>query len=205
MDDERNAIGKNIRILRKEKGLTQKALSKKTGIAEITIRQYEAGKYIPKYDNMLKLAIALNVSTREILSYDNMIGDIDPTGDIVYERADILEYNRIISKQKSGDGFTPYDIRFISDFIKDNPLIREWFVVNGLKSQEKNLHHIQDSYEHLNDEGRKEAAKRIEELTEIERYTKPEEWFKGRPTKEEIDKAVTAYLNDDNPDEPPQE
>ena len=83
MDDERNAIGKNIRILRKEKGLTQKALSKKTGIAEITIRQYEAGKYIPKYDNMLKLAIALNVSTREILSYDNMIGDIDPTGDIV--------------------------------------------------------------------------------------------------------------------------
>lgn len=204
MDDERNAIGKNIRILRKEKGLTQKALSKKTGIAEITIRQYEAGKYIPKYDNMLKLAIALNVSTREILSYDNMIGDIDPTGDIVYERADILEYNRIISKQKSGDGFTPYDIRFISDFIKDNPLIREWFVVNGLKSQEKNLHHIQDSYEHLNDEGRKEAAKRIEELTEIERYTKPEEWFKGRPTKEEIDKAVTAYLNDDTPDDPHQ-
>ena len=67
------------------------------------------------------------------------------------------------------------------------------------------MHHIQDSYEHLNDEGRKEAAKRIEELTEIERYTKPEEWFKGRPTKEEIDKAVTAYLNDDNPDEPPQE
>lgn len=205
MDDERNAIGKNIRTLRKEKGLTQKALSKKTGIAEITIRQYEAGKYLPKYDNMLKLAIALNVSTREILSYDNMIGDIDQTGDIVYERADILEYNRIISKQKSGDGFTPYDIRFISDFIKDNPLIREWFVVNGLKSQEENLHHIQDSYEHLNDEGRKEAAKRIEELTEIERYTKRDEWFKGKPAKEEIDSALKTYLNDDKPTTPPQE
>ena len=37
MDDERNAIGKNIRILRKEKGLTQKALSKKTGHSTVIV------------------------------------------------------------------------------------------------------------------------------------------------------------------------
>lgn len=35
--------------------------------------------------------------------------------------------------------------------------------------------------------------------------TKSKEWFKGRPTKKEIDKALTTNLNDDNPDEPPQE
>lgn len=33
--------------------------------------------------------------------------------------------------------------------------------------------------------------------------TKSKEWFKGRPTKKEIDKALTTNLNDDNPDEPP--
>ena len=104
-----------------------------------------------------------------------------------------------------GEGFTTYDRRFISDFIDKSPLVREWFIENGLKSKEKNLKRIQGAYEHLNNEGRKEAAKRIEELTEIERYTKQDEWFKGRPTKEEIDKALTAYLNDDNPDEPPQD
>lgn len=60
----------------------------------------------------------------------------------------------------------------MSDFLDKSPLIREWFVVNGLKSKEKNLERIQAAYEHLNDEGREEAAKRIEELTEIPRYTK---------------------------------
>ena len=50
----KKAIAENIRTLRKEKGLTQKVLGEKSGIAEITIRQYEAGKYIPKYDNALK-------------------------------------------------------------------------------------------------------------------------------------------------------
>ncbi len=53
---------------------------------------------------------------------------------------------------------------------------------------------IQTSYEHLNKEGQKEAAKRVVELTEIERYTKSNKWFKGKPAKEEITQAVEAYL-----------
>lgn len=143
---------------------------------------------------------------------DNMVGNITSSGDIVYVDSDVLEYNRIMDKQKNGEGFTPYDIRFVSDYIKENTLIRDWFVKNGLKSNEKNLSSIQDSYKHLNEEGRIEAAKRIAELTEIDRYTKPKEWFQGRATKEEIEKAVEAYLNDDNfqepdatPPEPPEE
>lgn len=104
------------------------------------------------------------------------------------------EYNRIIDKQKSGDGFTPYDIRFVSDFIKNNTYIREWFVINGLKSHEENMRNIQHSYELLNEEGRKEAAKRIEELTEIERYTKPKEWFRGKYTEKELREAVEKLI-----------
>ena len=197
-------IGENIRTLRKKAGFTQKILAEKVGVNEVTIRSYEAGKYIPKYENMIKLANALNVSIQEILNYDNMIGNITPLGDIVYIDSDVIEYNRIIEKQENGEGFTPYDRHFISDYIDKSPLVREWFIENGLKSKEKKLKRIQNAYEHLNNEGREEAAKRIEELTEIERYTKPEEWFKGRIAKEEIDKAVKAYLNDDNPDIPPQ-
>lgn len=147
----------------------------------------------------------LNEMAEVLDTSDNMLGSITSTDDIVYVDSDVLEYNKIIDKQKSGDGFTSYGKRFISDYIDKSPLVREWFIENGLKSQEKNLERIQNAYEHLNNSGREEAAKRIEELTEIERYTKPEEWFKGRKAKDEIDKAVKAYSIDDNQDDPPQE
>lgn len=198
-------IYKKLRQIRIEKGFSQKALGEKCGLTQQAINRIEQGQRKIDLDLLLKMSDALNVSISEILSYDNMIGNITPSGDIVYIDSDVVEYNRIIEKQENGEGFTPYDRRFISNFIDKSPLVREWFIENGLKSKEKKLNRIQSAYEHLNSEGREEAAKRIEELTEIERYSKPDEWFKGRPTKEEIDKAVTAYLNDDNPDEPPQE
>ena len=61
-------IAENLKRLRKEKGLTQRALSTKSGIAEITIRNYEAGKYKPKMDKLLKIADALGVSLSELFA-----------------------------------------------------------------------------------------------------------------------------------------
>lgn len=198
-------IYKRLRKIRIEKGFSQKVLGEKCGLTQQAINRIEQGQRKIDLDLLLRMSTALNVSISEILSYDNLIGNITPSGDIVYIDSDVIEYNRIIEKQKNGEGFTPYDRHFISEYIDKSPLVRDWFIENGLKSKEKKLQRIQNAYEHLNSEGRKEAAKRIEELTEIERYTKPEEWFKGRPTKEEIDKAITAYLNDEIKDTPPQE
>ena len=50
-----------IKQFRKAKGLTQKQLADLTGLAEITIRQYEAGKYEPKIDKLRRIAAALVV------------------------------------------------------------------------------------------------------------------------------------------------
>jgi len=50
-----------IREARKKAGLTQKELATSTGIAEITIRNYEAGKCKPKYERYIKLAAAMVV------------------------------------------------------------------------------------------------------------------------------------------------
>ena len=169
----KKAVAENIRALRKEKGFTQKVLSEKSGIAEITIRQYEAGKYIPKYDNALKLATALEVSVHKILDYDDAVGYYDSSGMIRYTRAGTEEYNKIIDKQRSIKSPTPHDVQFVSDYIKEDPVEREWFALNGLISLQENLRRIRDAYNALNDEGRKEAVKRIEELTEIPRYTDP--------------------------------
>jgi transcriptional regulator with XRE-family HTH domain len=61
------SIGELIRIARKSKGMTQKELAIKSGIAEITIRQYEKGKYKPKYDKIKKIAQALDMPYYQLL------------------------------------------------------------------------------------------------------------------------------------------
>lgn len=59
-------ISANLKKLRKERGLTQKKLGELCGLAEITIRQYESGKYQPKIETIEKIARALKVSVKEI-------------------------------------------------------------------------------------------------------------------------------------------
>jgi transcriptional regulator with XRE-family HTH domain len=46
--------------------MTQAELAEASGIAEITIRQYEADKFKPKIEQMEKLAPGLNVASSEI-------------------------------------------------------------------------------------------------------------------------------------------
>ena len=55
-------IGKNIRILRQNHKMTQKQLAEATGLATITIQQYERGIREPRFDNLTRIAKALNVS-----------------------------------------------------------------------------------------------------------------------------------------------
>lgn len=60
-------VAEQIKFLRKQAKLTQRELSDLSGIAEITIRQYEAGKYSPKMDNLKKLADAFHVPVSVML------------------------------------------------------------------------------------------------------------------------------------------
>lgn len=59
--------GEIIRKYRVEKGLTQKQLGEKCGIAEPTIRKYELNKLNPKYETLQKIATALDVPITELL------------------------------------------------------------------------------------------------------------------------------------------
>lgn len=61
------SIAENIKYLRKQKQMTQKNLAEKSGLAEITIRQYESGKYVPKMESVYKLRKALDCNIYEIL------------------------------------------------------------------------------------------------------------------------------------------
>lgn len=63
-------VSEQLKFFRKECGLTQKQLGDITGIAEITIRQYEAGKYKPKLENLKKISDALSIPLAALLDID---------------------------------------------------------------------------------------------------------------------------------------
>jgi transcriptional regulator with XRE-family HTH domain len=65
-------IGEKIRALRKSNGLTQKQLAQKSGIAEITIRQYEKGDYEPKMEQLQKLAKGLSIPMEQLLTTEQI-------------------------------------------------------------------------------------------------------------------------------------
>ena len=54
-------IGEMIKNLRNKKGLTQKELAEKAGIATITLQQYERNKREPRKEVLSKIAVALNI------------------------------------------------------------------------------------------------------------------------------------------------
>ena len=66
------SIGENIKIHRKNKGLTQKQLADKIGVYEITVRIYEKNNNIPNVAIIDKFAAALEISVFELLdnNYD---------------------------------------------------------------------------------------------------------------------------------------
>lgn len=66
--EENKIIGERIRSFRKKKEITQKKLAEMTGLAEITIRQYEAGQYKPKVENMIKISNALGIAIGTLAS-----------------------------------------------------------------------------------------------------------------------------------------
>jgi transcriptional regulator with XRE-family HTH domain len=59
-------LGKNIRLLRKQKGLTQAVLAEKTAISVIFLSSIERGAKFPKPDTLGKLARVLDAEVFEL-------------------------------------------------------------------------------------------------------------------------------------------
>ena len=65
-------IGEQIKKVRQEKGLSQKALGQLLGVSQQHIAQYETGKRKPKYDTLKKIIHALNVPILDIVDEDEL-------------------------------------------------------------------------------------------------------------------------------------
>lgn len=67
-----DTIAKRIRLIRLAKEMTQKELSKATGINRVTIAKYETGKLLPTSGALVALAEALDCRVDEILIKDQL-------------------------------------------------------------------------------------------------------------------------------------
>lgn len=63
-------LGKNIKKIRKEKGLTQQLLSEKVGLTIEFIGKIEIAKSKPSLDTYFKIAKALEVEPYKLLKFD---------------------------------------------------------------------------------------------------------------------------------------
>ena len=72
--------GEKIRMIRKAKGLTQKALGEALGVTQATIQQLESGKRNPKFNTLQRIADALNVPVEELISLDRKTNYVENGG-----------------------------------------------------------------------------------------------------------------------------
>lgn len=210
--------GQIIRTARKERGLTQKQLAEKCGMATGTIQQYELNKREPRQKQLQKIANALDVnidylitgkSSKQFLKEMMKEFSIEAIGDNICkhrkeqgltqkELADFTELSEsTIKEYEENKGLPPIeDIKTIASFLGVNisDIVEDLSLYPGLekdmtenpfsyandycnflqacdrraKTKEKKL--LED-YRKLNLLGQDEARKRLNELTEIKKYT----------------------------------
>ena len=92
MLQQNKIIGTRIKERRKALKMTQKELAEKIGCAEITVRQYENGRYSPKTDTRIAIAKALNVD------YDKLFRPFGDETEFLFEMANRYDEQEAIGK-----------------------------------------------------------------------------------------------------------
>ena len=70
MSEIKEKFGKRLKELRKEKGLSQEALSKKAGLDRTYEGKIERGQKSPSLNTIAKLAKALEINLDDLFNFD---------------------------------------------------------------------------------------------------------------------------------------
>lgn len=148
------AFGENLRKYRKEKRMTQKELSEKTGIAEITIRKYEKEERRPKYKQVISISNALSLPSYVLLSeLDNdMKNDLH---DKYFKDNSALSELGTIGMYRFGID--------LNNYYNNEEHYKKAMYGEALKE-------ISEQLTKLNKDGIQEVLIKIDEITKIERY-----------------------------------
>lgn len=168
-------IGQRIKAARKDIGLTQDQLAQKSGVATITIRQYETGKRQPRLEQLQKIADALDVSISYLLGIVDIDGYLLPTAfadPADYEFVKALGFDSpqklatlVPGAHQSTDGHRREIERMMG---KEEGYLEENAVQQMRRTREEQL---LTAYGKLNDFGQAVALVDVERLSTQEKYT----------------------------------
>lgn len=141
-------LAEKMKQIRETKGMTQKEVASLMGVSQQAYGQYESGTREPKMDTLNRIAKALGVSKYELLR-----ATLENDADFV-----------------NSDWFAEMsDDDILEAMLPPSPNEVET-LKKSLIHQKELLDSINNAFYSLNEEGQEEAAKRIEELTQISRY-----------------------------------
>lgn len=168
------ATGERIKAARKKAGLTQKALGEKCNMPDSQIRQYELGMVNPRIEQLRRIAAALGVYISDLVddwgnfSQEEILSDLNE--DILYKNSKQL-LDKLQSMEKA-DGtldekLLEKELDSIMEITQKTSSVNKAFYTAQIKQyMDKMLHLLLK----LNTDGKKEALKRVSELTRLSEY-----------------------------------
>lgn len=113
-------VGERIRDARKSMGLTQAQLADQSGVAAISIHQYETGKRNPRIEQLLRIAEALDITVTDLMSEQDT--QIFMSGfNTALDGLDIMPQVDNFRKKLWGYRYTKLERALIKDFSLLNP------------------------------------------------------------------------------------
>ena len=168
--------------LRKEAGLSQKELAKEIGVAQASINYWEKNQRTPSVSMVTLIADYFHVSIENLLTrnertqfeeYEQRQKDEAakkaPRAYIIEngKRVEVDKPIKFTSPSRSHAQTEAYDLFH-------SLLSEDWIMSQEQEVTAVQLKKILGAYDRLNTAGRTEAVKRVDELTELPRYTRPD-------------------------------
>lgn len=196
---KQDTVGGRIKKYRLEKGLTQKELAQKCGMFDSAIRRYELGTQNPKKETIERIATALEIPSTALLLPDaptkemietaisNAVAGVGKSSASVSTSSSAVDIDKIVDRVSTslfaGASAIPKDF-LQSIYFNDQPdkPVEEMSpceIADAISATRKAFEDfyntLKPSFSKLNSEGRAEAIKRVEELTQIPKYTTPDD------------------------------
>lgn len=186
----------NLQKLRQERDLMQTNVARHLNISPASYSQYENGRRTPPLEVLYKLCQLYDVDMETLLGWQKqrpgeasaknsdpgasteasshcasapdgvMQKDSLPEPAAVPKACTDIDY--IIFKHNNGEPLTGHEIELLISHSRQNA------AASSRLRQLEYFERLRSLYVRLNESGQREAVKRIEELTELSRYTRPE-------------------------------
>lgn len=160
-------LGERIKLERKKKGITQKQLAEKINKGFSTVQKYEIDVITPPLDMIQKIADALEISVMDLMP------DTD--------KATVFKQKQ----KKNGKKIDEMNLEELTEVTETLDFLDTITSLNQTSQQlkERDAHiraaiserrKVLEAFDTLNSLGKEKALERVEELTEIPKYTTPD-------------------------------